>query len=192
MNVRCSVTAALAVLVLMFFPSSSIGLDLFDIEPGSERSEVEGLLREAGFRHRPSTTSRIEVRGTLLEGVFELQRCFFDFGTDGRLNTATVEVTPALNSDGFDVLELYEEVTSMLLRRLGSPVRERSTGSLRSSGQILVGFSTGEVERMMEWESPHPVRAGIPRRVDGRILVVVVFSRHALPENDPFWGAGDP
>jgi hypothetical protein len=188
MKLRPSVTVSLVVLVPMLVASPASGLDFFEFIPGSPRPEVEGRLREAGLRFRSPEPSRIEVRATLLPGVFELQRAVFDFGVDGRLHTATVEITPAFNSDGLDVLELYEEVASTLLRRLGNPARERSTGTIRDAGQILVGLSNGEVERMMEWEADHTVRAGIPRRVDGKVLVLVMVSSRELSENNPFWG----
>ena len=188
MNGPYLTTVSLVVLTLVLVPSPSSGLDLFDITPGIARSEVENLLQKAGLRYRSSESSKIEIRANLLSGIFELQRAVFDFGTDDRLDTATVEITPAFDSDGFEVLELYDEVTSSLLRRLGSPARERSTGTVSSAGRVLVGLSTGAVERMMEWEMEYFVRVGIPRRVDGRILVVVAVSGHAFPENDPFWG----
>jgi len=188
MNLHRTTTVSLVALVLIFSAPPAIGFDFFEITPGSSRSEVEDLLKEAGLRHRSPDPSRIEVRANVLAGVFELQRAIFEFGMDGRLDTATVEITPAMNSDGVEVLELYDEVASLLLRRLGRPTRERATGTIQDPGQILVGLSTGEVERMMEWETESFVRIGIPRRVDGKILVVVAVSSHAFPDNDPFWG----
>jgi hypothetical protein len=188
MNPPFAPTACAVVVALVLLPAPASGLDLFDLAPGSDRSEVEELLHDAGFRYRTTERSRIEVRASLLADVFELQRCVFDFGSDGRLDTASIEISPALDSDGVEILELYEEVKSLLLRRLGSPTRERSLGTVGSSAQILVGLASGGVERMMEWESEFFVRVGIPRRVDGRIVVVVAASRHSFPETDPFWG----
>jgi hypothetical protein len=188
MNQRYSATAAMLALVLVISASPASGIDLFDLAPGSPRPQVEALLKDAGLRYRSLDASGFEVRASLLAGIFELQRGVFEFGEGGRLDTATVEITPAMNSDGLDILELYEEVATLLLRRLGSPTRERSTGTIQSPGQILVGLSTGEVQRMMEWETESFVRLGIPRRVDGRILVVVAVRGRAFPENDPFWG----
>lgn len=189
MNALRTTKACLAALALMLVTAPSSGLDLFDIAPGSDRSEVEDLLRGAGLRYRTAEPSRIEVRANLLAEVFELQRAVFDFGADGRLDMVMIEITPAFDSTGIEILELYEEVASVLLRRLGRPARERSTGAVGSSAQILVGLSSGEVERMMEWETESHVRVGIPRRVDGRIAVVVGVSKHAFPPNDPFWGS---
>ena len=188
MNVHRTKGVSIVALALVFFASPAIGLDLFEITPGGSRSDIEELLEEAGLRYRSPEPHRIEVRANLLAGVFELQRAVFEFGMDERLDTLAVEITPAMNSDGVEVLELYDEVASLLLRRLGSPTRERSAGAVQSPGQILVGLGTGEVERMMEWESEFFVRVGIPRRVDGKIHVVVAVSGHAFPENDPFWG----
>jgi hypothetical protein len=188
MKLQRTATFSLVALVLVFSASPAIGFDFFEITPGSTRDEVEDLLKDAGLRYRFPDPSRIEVRANVLSGVFELQRAIFEFGVDGRLDTATVEITPAMNSDGLEVLELYDEVASLLLRRLGRPTRECATGMIQSPGQILVGLGTGEVERLMEWETESFVRIGIPRRVDGKILVVVAVSNHAFPGNDLFWG----
>lgn len=41
---------------------------------------------------------------------------------------------------------------------------------------------------MLEWRRPHTIRAGIPRRADGRVFIEVWITAERLPRSELFWG----
>lgn len=155
-------------------------LDVLALAPGTPREDITAAR---------ASENVIRTMEPSLPRVFDRQITTMKFDADGRLVSVSIQIMPPFNSRPEDVLRLYRDVRGELLRAYGAPAWERTEGSAEG-GNLLLRLNTGEVVRMLEWHRPHTVRAGIPRRVDGRILVEVWITAERLPRSELFWGEG--
>jgi hypothetical protein len=156
------------VIVLLFL------LDVLSLTPGSVPTK------------KPERAV-VRTNEPALPAIFERQTTTLRHDAVGKLQTVSVQFDPPAGSRGEDVLRVWRDIRGQLLKKLGPPEWERSEGSSQG-GQLLERLSTGEIVRMMEWRRPHTLRAGIPRKVDGRVVVEIYITGERLPPSELFWG----
>ena len=168
-------------------PASAQAPELLELPLGTRLPDVEARLADWGLDSVVYDSSTLLIEDPILESVYDMQRSFLEFDAAGHLTSIEVQAVPDPGSNGADVMLLYENVKAELMRRLGRPAWERSEGSPRS-GSILVGLSNGTVIRYLQWEGDVFVRAGIPRRTDGDLVVEVLITSRPIPRRELYWG----
>lgn len=162
-------------------------LDAFALEPRQTRAAVEELL--AGMSVEPARVGRtaIELDAKPFATVFERQTVWLHFQRDQTLRRITIRIEPPAFSDGRALLQLHRTVRDALVRRLGAPEWEDAIGSDRT-GDALRALADGEIVRTTEWQTDRwRVRAGIPRRTDGRMAIEVALTERSLARGELFW-----
>ncbi len=161
--------------------------ELLELPLGTRVADVEARLADWGLDPVVQNSTALLIEGPILTSVYDLQRSFLEFDAAGHLSSIDVQVVPDPGSNGADVMLLYENVKAELMRRLGRPAWERSEGSTRGGG-VLVGLSNGTLIRYLQWEGEVFVRAGIPRRTDGDLIVEVLITARPIPRRQLYWG----
>jgi len=166
--------------------------ELVALRPGLLRPAVEELLAAQGFRALAIDRDLLLIEEPLMERVFEVQQTILRFdgmgiGT-GRLAAVHLRIEPDPGSSGAEVLRLYSQVRAELIRVLGRPAWERAEG-FAPPGEIVYALSDGSLVRYLQWElDGRTVRAGVPRRVDGKLYLEVAITAERLPRHEAFWG----
>ena len=166
--------------------------ELVALRPGLLRPAVEELLAAQGFRALAIDRDLLLIEEPLMERVFEVQQTILRFdgmgiGT-GRLAAVHLRIEPDPGSSGAEVLRLYSQVRAELIRVLGRPAWERAEG-FAPPGEIVYALSDGSLVRYLQWEADGlTVRAGVPRRVDGKLYLEVAITAERLPRHEAFWG----
>lgn len=161
-------------------------LDLLIRSPGLPRAETERRLREVGVDSHEVGGRGLALDTPVLPAVFEEQRTVLVLGDLGRVASVHVQFLPEPSSRAAEVLRLYADVRSALVRLLGRPAWERAEGL---GGDVsLAAISDGSLIRYLQWDGDVTVRAGIPRRVDGEVLVEIAVTRTALRRRQEHWG----
>jgi len=177
-------------LVFALLPVPSGAATLHDLPLGAERAEVLRTVEEAGWRH-----SRFDRRGLLVEGdlvpeLFLRQSALLELDAENRLSRIDVALWPPEGSDGSDVLRSYEDLVRALSRRLGPATWEEASGTAPSR-ELLVALRDGRVVRCLQWDGPPSVRAGIPLRTDGRVVLQILVTDEPLDRGRRLWGRDD-
>jgi hypothetical protein len=167
-------------------------VELMALRPGLLRPAVEELLAAQGFRALAIDRDLLLIEEPLMERVFEVQQTilrFDDIGTGiGRLASVHLRIEPDPGSSGAEVLRLYSQVRAELIKVLGRPAWERAEG-IAPPGEIVYALSDGSLVRYLQWEADGlTVRAGVPRRVDGKLYLEVSITAERLPRHAAFWG----
>jgi hypothetical protein len=164
-----------------------VALDARDLQPGTGRAALEATLADANLRTARWGRRALLTTGPLLASVYASQRALLELDAEDRLRLAWIVVEPDPESDGAELLRLYEQVKTDLLRTLGPATWEHSSGQAPSR-EILGALASGRVERTIQWDGPLAVRAGIPPRADGRLVVQNVLSAEPLERGQRLWG----
>ncbi|HSN69006.1 MAG TPA: hypothetical protein VLV48_07160 [Thermoanaerobaculia bacterium] len=181
----------LAAFAFAMLASSAGGaeLDVLALDLGAEREAIERLLAEASLEPLRASDREILLDVTIVPGVFERQVTRLRFDDEARLLSIAVRIEPAPHRDGRDVLQIHQTVRNHLLRRLGRPAWEDAEGSDASS-DVLRQLASGEVVRVIEWHGERrAIRAGIPRRIDGRTNIEIAVTAEPLPRFERSWGS---
>lgn len=168
----------------------TFALDTRDLQPGTGRAELERRLAAADLGTTRWGRRALLTQGPLLPAVYASQRALLELDGDDRLRAAWIVVEPPPEADGADLLGLYEQVKTALLRSLGPATWERSSGAA-SAREILLDLAAGRLEYTVQWDGPVAVRAGIPARADGRLAVLIAISAEPLKRGQRFWGRED-
>lgn len=182
---------SVAALVFAILASSAGGaeLDLLALRPGAEREEIVRQLTSASLEPLRTSEREIVLDATVIPGVFERQVTRLRFDGEARLRAIAVRVEPAPHRDGRDVLQIHQIVRNHLLRRFGRPAWEDVVGS-GASRDVLRELASGETERVIEWHlEGRAIRAGIPRRIDGRVGVEIAVTARPLSRHERSWGS---
>lgn len=111
-----------------------------------------------------------------IAGVFETQKIVMKIDSARRLRAVHVQITPDSNATAADLARLVDDVRRRLAEKLGRPAWERA-GDLR-------------LARTTQWETrSRTVRAGIPARIDGKLLVEIAITPRPLPRAEEYWSA---
>jgi DNA-binding PucR family transcriptional regulator len=168
--------------------------ELLTLRPGMLRPAVEELLAAHGLSALAIDRDLLLIEEPLMERVFEVQQTilrFDDIGTGigvGRLASVHLRIEPDPGSSGAEVLRLYSQVRAELIKVLGRPAWERAEG-IAPPGEIVYALSDGSLVRYLQWEADGlTVRAGVPRRVDGKLYLEVAITAERLPRHEAFWG----
>lgn len=183
----CLASLALLFSAVPAAAGSAPAFDLLALAPGTERAEVEAELKRSGLEALPRGKRGLAVEAPVFERVFAFQESYLAFDRQGRLEAVEIHVLPDRGSTGREVLQLYEEVKRELLGRLGPPAWERRQGYARG-GEVLEALSRGDLNRYLQWETPHAIRAGIPWREDGEVMISILVTQRPLPRRQTFWG----
>jgi hypothetical protein len=170
-----------------FIPSEALCLDLLDLEPGMTRSEVERMLWWKSLRARDVREDSIILSLQLIPVIPEQQRTILKFDNERRLFSVNLQIFPAHNSSGEDIISLFQNAREWLIGRLGPPEWERREGSAPPD-EILDALKSGAMVRVLQWENSFIIRFGIPQRVSGKILVEVLVAPLMFPKGSKFWG----
>lgn len=184
-------TVAMALLILTSSPVAAARQELSGLEvllraPGLDGPALSKLLAAADLEPFPSGPRAAILEATPMPSIFEEQRVVLILDDLGNVSSVHVQVLPEPGSRGADVLRLYADVRDALTRSLGRPAWERTEGSGDVSTMAL---SDGSAIRYLQWEGETAVRAGIPRRVDGEVLVEIAMTPSPLPRREEYWGA---
>jgi hypothetical protein len=110
----------------------------------------------------------------VISGIFERQDVV------RRGDAVHVQIVPDRGASLAEILRLADDVRLKLKKQHGTPSWERQ----EEHGDLHVKVRT------TQWETPQrTIRVGIPRRVDGKVLVEIAITRRPLPRTDPFWSA---
>lgn len=121
--------------------------------------------------------------------LFESQTVVLQADEDARVAAIHIQIAPGSGSTGGEVLRLADQVRSRLIDRFGAPWWERREGRA-AADEILPALRSGQIVRMAQWEmQDRAVRAGIPRRIDGRVIVEISVTPKPLPRYELFWSA---
>jgi hypothetical protein len=178
--------AAVTMLILLVAAGPRVPrLDPFELILGApiESATTSGFAFYARGRQRVARNVEAIAR------LFESQNLVLEADEDGRLAAIHVQIVPDSGSTGGEVFRLADQVRSRLIDRFGAPSWEQHQGSV-PAGEILLALGNGEVVRMAQWEMEgRAIRAGIPRRMDGRVFVEIVITPEPLSRNDLFWSS---
>lgn len=163
---------------------------LHDLPLGIERSEVLRTVEEAGWRHSRFERRTVRVEGDLVPELFLRQSALLAFDDEERLSRIDVALWPPGGSDGRDLLRFYEDLGRTLSRYLGPAAWEEASGSAPSR-ELLVALRDGRVVRYLQWDGPPPVRAGIPLRTDGRVVLQILVTAEPPDRGRRLWGRDD-
>ncbi|HKI86210.1 MAG TPA: hypothetical protein VKA53_05660 [Thermoanaerobaculia bacterium] len=181
-----SAILALALTLVISLPARAV--DPLALHLGVARSALPKALIEGDRGLVPLGGGRALARGLELDGVYERQRGILRFDQENRLESIDVQIIPDEESDGREVLRLYAEIRSRLLRRLGSPSWEQAEGDPHRP-DLLAALSNGEVTRYLEWDGTKSIRMGIPLRADGAVLIELEISARPSPREQLAWGS---
>jgi hypothetical protein len=175
------------ILVTWFIPSEALCLDLLDLKPGMTRGEIERILWWQSLKARNVREDLIILDLQFIPVIPEQQRTIMKFDDEKRLFSVNLQIFPAYNSSGEEVMNLYQTAREWLISRLGSPRWERREGSAPPE-EILEALRSGAMVRALQWENSFIIRFGIPQRVSGKILVVILMAPLMFPKGSKFWG----
>lgn len=179
---------AFVVIVLIVIAWPVAALDLLSLAPGTKRAEIVARLAKAHVEASKGERGSLVLDEPLLPDIFERQRTLLEFDGEGRLTSVHLRVVPESGATGDEVLRLYEDVKNRLLKLLGRPAWERREGDA-APDEILYALSNGDLVRVIQWEGPTTIRAGIPRRVDGEIAIEILITRDRISRTEEYWGA---
>lgn len=178
-------SAALAISILLV--GAGPGERRFDLFALALGVPIEAATSGMAFssRGRQLVARNIEA----IPRLFESQTVVLQADEDARLAAIHIQIAPGSGSTGSEVLRLADQVRSRLIDRFGVPSWERREGRAPAD-QILFALSSGEIVRMAQWQMEgRTVRAGIPRRIDGRVIVEIAITEEPLLRDDLFWSA---
>jgi hypothetical protein len=185
--VRLGFIHLLFILGTWLIPSEALCLDLLDLKPGMNRSEVERLLWWESLKAQDVREDSIILDLQLIPVIPEQQRTMLKFDHERRLFSVNLQIFPAYKSSGEDIISLFKNTREWLISRLGPPEWERREGSATSE-EILDALKSGAMVRVLQWENSFIIRFGIPQRVSGKILVEVLMAPLMFPKGSKFWG----
>lgn len=165
-------------------------LGLLDLTPGTDRAALEMRITQAGWTTAPFGRRGLLFSGAVVPELYADQRTLLEFDNQHRLRAAHVVIRLPDGSSGSEVMRLYGEFKSALLRRLGPANWERSSGTA-SSRDLLAALSEGRVVRFVQWDGPPCIRAGVPVRADGQVVLQVLVAAEKLDRGRTLWGRDD-
>lgn len=161
-------------------------IDPFELPLGAR---IDSVVAELALPFSTRGPQRIVKNVEAIPRLFESQNLVLHAGEEGTLAAIHVQIVPDSGLTGADVLRLADDVRSRLIARFGAPAWERREGRARGE-EVVFALSNGEVVRMSQWETKdRSIRAGIPRRIDGKVIVEIAITRERLPRGELFWSA---
>lgn len=163
-----------------------LAIDPFQLVLGRPVAAVRSELDLRFHRRGDQLVARsVEV----FPAIFDSQDLVLRSDAERRLGAVHVQIVPDEGATGSDVLRLFDGVRAELRSKFGAPAWERREGEARGE-EILGALERGEVVRLSQWDTPAgAVRCGIPRRVDGRVIVEMMITKTPPPRGELFWGA---
>jgi hypothetical protein len=181
--------AAAAAIIFLMGAAAPVHIDPFELIVGSRIESVISEMTERGMILHTRGSLHVARSTAAIPRLFERQDLVLVEDIGGRLSAVHVHIIPEWSASGPEILRLFEDVRAHLIGRLGRPSWERREGQARGDG-ILEAFGNGELTHVTQWDSPgRSIRTGVPRRVDGRVLVEIRITRERQARNEMFWSA---
>lgn len=167
-------------LIVLGAAGAEAAFDPFSLTPGGDVRAALELMPDGagGWRGRQFIATIAAI-----PGILEQQRVIVTADATGtRIVAVHVQVIARRGATTRELLALYEDVRRRLVERFGSPEWEVRDDA--GAEPVMTSQWPRSGDRPL-------MRAGIPRRLDGRAVVEVVVTGRSIPRTEMFWGADE-
>ena len=165
--------------------STGDAIDLLALPLGSEQAVVARALTRNGVGSGVTVDDFTVYEYPVLGDVFQRQRLAIAQTERGLERTVLIiDFDDIGNRDSIN--QVFERVRQALIRRFGTPTRNREEGNL--SAGLATDLNAQRVIRVIEWQFDDGVlRFGIPRRLDGQVRMEIQRATGLPQPRETLW-----
>ncbi|MEQ8428746.1 MAG: hypothetical protein RLT87_03090 [Gammaproteobacteria bacterium] len=165
--------------------SGDLSLTLRNLAPGKTEDQIQLILSNANVRGGINFANLVVYEYPLFDEIVRRQRLALEYST-GLLERSGLIIDFDNVGDRDSVVQTFERVREILIRRLGNPTRTIEEGEF--SVNFIADINSQRLVRLIEWQTATgTIRFGIPRRLDNQVRMEVQHASSFPPFNDTLW-----